>query len=451
MSEIAMKVEKKSENRTGISTQLKERMEQSTGMSLNDVRVHYNSVLPARPDALAYTQENQVEIGPRQEQHLPHELGHVIQQKPKIVHTNGKHEPNIKAVVQRSFDFFALIEGILKIITKEADDLRANLEKFEPKGKPDDMKNLRKLLDEAETLQDSTRQNINKLFFDFYGMEVKHALDVYKARFDLENEGINDNAVMLQDENSLIDALNDIYATETGKELLIRLLFNKDTDKNKGVIIYLEHLGAYSRESTSMNKKDEQLKDQGNGVYVAGPGAGTRVYLGSPALDGIYDINKDLVDKQSIVIAHELIHALHAQEGSMPTWKILLGNNYELTESDYKAMFLHHHPRFKDAYPDDAPPIGITGDIKKPQLSEEQEVDRPTWKGLFGENYVLEEVDYEAVFLHHYPEFKGASADDVPTTGIRKDIVYPQPLENIKHINENRIRSELKMVSRDSY
>lgn len=83
------------ENRTGIPTQLKERMERSTGLSFDDVRVHYNSALPARLDALAYTQGNQVEIGPGQERHLPHELGHVVQQKLGAVRANATHSSGV--------------------------------------------------------------------------------------------------------------------------------------------------------------------------------------------------------------------------------------------------------------------------------------------------------------------------------------------------------------------
>lgn len=83
------------ENRTGIPTQLKERMEQSTGLSFDDVRVHYNSALPARLDALAYTMGNQVEIGPGQERHLPHELGHVVQQKLGTVRPNATHSSGV--------------------------------------------------------------------------------------------------------------------------------------------------------------------------------------------------------------------------------------------------------------------------------------------------------------------------------------------------------------------
>ncbi|MCH5251105.1 MAG: DUF4157 domain-containing protein [Lachnospiraceae bacterium] len=83
------------ENRTGIPTHLKERMEKSTGLPLDDVQVHYNSSLPAKLDALAYTQGNHVEIGPGQERHLPHELGHVIQQKLGLVRANAMHSSGV--------------------------------------------------------------------------------------------------------------------------------------------------------------------------------------------------------------------------------------------------------------------------------------------------------------------------------------------------------------------
>ena len=104
------------ENRTGIPTQLKERMERSTGLSLDDVRVHYNSALPARLDALAYTQGNQVEIGPGQERHLPHELGHVVQQKLGTVRANAMHSSgialNTDARLERQADEIGAGKGV---------------------------------------------------------------------------------------------------------------------------------------------------------------------------------------------------------------------------------------------------------------------------------------------------------------------------------------------------
>lgn len=76
-------------NLTGIPTQMKLNFEQRSGLSFDDVRVHYNSDKPARLGALAYTQGNQVYMGPGQERHLPHELGHVIQQKTGRVRPTG--------------------------------------------------------------------------------------------------------------------------------------------------------------------------------------------------------------------------------------------------------------------------------------------------------------------------------------------------------------------------
>ena len=75
----------KSPNLTGIPDGMKTQFENMSGFSYDDVKVHYNSPKPARLQALAYTQGNQVHIGPGQEQHLGHELGHVAQQKAGMV------------------------------------------------------------------------------------------------------------------------------------------------------------------------------------------------------------------------------------------------------------------------------------------------------------------------------------------------------------------------------
>jgi hypothetical protein len=56
-------------------------MENLSGQSLDDVKVHYNSDKPEKLDAHAYAQGSDIHLGPQQEKHLPHELGHVVQQK----------------------------------------------------------------------------------------------------------------------------------------------------------------------------------------------------------------------------------------------------------------------------------------------------------------------------------------------------------------------------------
>jgi hypothetical protein len=66
--------------RRGLPEQLKAGVESLSGMSMDHVSVHYNSAQPARLNALAYAQGSDIHLGPGQEQHLPHEAWHVVQQ-----------------------------------------------------------------------------------------------------------------------------------------------------------------------------------------------------------------------------------------------------------------------------------------------------------------------------------------------------------------------------------
>lgn len=68
-------------NTTGIPDRLKSSMEQLSSLNLGDVTVHYNSPRPAQLHAHAYAQGSEIHFAPGQEKHLPHELGHVVQQK----------------------------------------------------------------------------------------------------------------------------------------------------------------------------------------------------------------------------------------------------------------------------------------------------------------------------------------------------------------------------------
>jgi hypothetical protein len=67
-------------NQTGLPDGLKSGVESLSGISLDDVNVHYNSAQPAQLNALAYTQGRDIHVAPGQEQHLPHEAWHVVQQ-----------------------------------------------------------------------------------------------------------------------------------------------------------------------------------------------------------------------------------------------------------------------------------------------------------------------------------------------------------------------------------
>lgn len=69
-----------SANNTGLPDTLKSGIESLSGMSMDHVKVHYNSSQPARLNALAYAQGHDIHLAPGQERHLPHEAWHVVQQ-----------------------------------------------------------------------------------------------------------------------------------------------------------------------------------------------------------------------------------------------------------------------------------------------------------------------------------------------------------------------------------
>jgi hypothetical protein len=75
-------------NKTGMPDNLKNGVEQLSGLDMGDVKVHYNSSKPAQVQAHAYTQGTDIHVAPGQEKHLGHEAWHVAQQK------QGRVQPN---------------------------------------------------------------------------------------------------------------------------------------------------------------------------------------------------------------------------------------------------------------------------------------------------------------------------------------------------------------------
>lgn len=88
-SEPIPSVQKK-KNNTGLPDDLKSGVENLSGLSMDDVNVHYNSTKPAQLQAHAYAQGNQIHVAPGQEKFLPHEAWHVVQQK------QGRVKPTVQ-------------------------------------------------------------------------------------------------------------------------------------------------------------------------------------------------------------------------------------------------------------------------------------------------------------------------------------------------------------------
>lgn len=67
-------------DRSGLPDALKAGVESLSGMSMDHVKVHYDSPAPAQLQAHAYAQGSDIHLAPGQERHLPHEAWHVVQQ-----------------------------------------------------------------------------------------------------------------------------------------------------------------------------------------------------------------------------------------------------------------------------------------------------------------------------------------------------------------------------------
>jgi hypothetical protein len=117
----------KIENKTGLPDNLKKGIENLSGMSLNDVKVHRNSDKPAQLQAHAYAQGTDIHLGPGQEKHLSHEAWHVVQQK------QGRVKPTMQMKDKPPINDDTGLE-------KEADVMGAKAEKMTNTTQPSQLK-----------------------------------------------------------------------------------------------------------------------------------------------------------------------------------------------------------------------------------------------------------------------------------------------------------------------
>ncbi len=80
----------KHSNSSKLPPQLKSGIESLAGISMDDVKVNYNSKKPSQLQAHAFAQGNQIHVAPGQDKHLPHEAWHVVQQK------QGRVKPTVQ-------------------------------------------------------------------------------------------------------------------------------------------------------------------------------------------------------------------------------------------------------------------------------------------------------------------------------------------------------------------
>ncbi|MGC7403052.1 eCIS core domain-containing protein [Pandoraea pneumonica] len=134
-------------NTTGLPDNVKTGIEMLSGLSMDDVSVHYHSPKPAQHQAHAYAQGTDVYVGPGQEHHLPHEAWHVVQQKQGRVPITRQMKQGVAlnddAALEREADEMgqkALQSGASGSVDRHAnnglDDPLVNLRSLSASGEP---------------------------------------------------------------------------------------------------------------------------------------------------------------------------------------------------------------------------------------------------------------------------------------------------------------------------
>jgi hypothetical protein len=115
--------DKTKKNKTGLPDNLKTGIENLSGCSIDDVKIHYISNKPAQHNAHAYAQGTDIHLASGQEEHLPHEAWHVVQQKQGRVKPTLQMKGKVKVNDDLGLEKEADVMG-KKVQLKQLDDSR---------------------------------------------------------------------------------------------------------------------------------------------------------------------------------------------------------------------------------------------------------------------------------------------------------------------------------------
>ena len=221
-------VVQRQENKTGLPDNLKAGMESLSGLSMNDVKVHYSSDKPAQLQAHAYAQGTDIHLGPGQEKHLPHELGHVVQQK------QGRVQPTTQLQSKVNINDDAGLE-------KEADVLGAKAMQF-------------KAMTEFQASQ------INSTSSSFSSNTFQLAPKGAQEQEDLEN-GLSFEEIYPEKENKKFTVVNKISKEKSRKaakaQEAVEMEWNKKGDRGT------EKPGSPNREKSEAEQEWDKKGDRG--------------------------------------------------------------------------------------------------------------------------------------------------------------------------------------------
>lgn len=197
-------------NHTGLPDNLKSGIENLSGISMDDVKVHYNSDKPAQMKAHAYAQGTDIHVGAGQEKHLGHEAWHVVQQK------QGKVRPTMQMKGVAINDDHSL--------EKEADIMGAKALGNEGAA-PSKAIQKGSVLNSAQPVQRITKAEFNQQVADedlynnsgvFYKDENKNDIDKTRA-WSIIKSNAGKNLAQLN-KGQAIDIIHNLYRDKVSRD-----------------------------------------------------------------------------------------------------------------------------------------------------------------------------------------------------------------------------------------
>lgn len=244
-------------NNTGIPDRLKAVIEHFSGFSLDKVRVHYNSDKPAVVGALAYAEGLDIYIGPGQEEHLAHELWHVVQQmKGEVKATgevNGKEMNDENKLEQEA-------ERVSKKVEQPIDPLSALATKRKsiPKGTIQRMR-------EGETQEKISTTDFDSIVHSYpdpLEQNIDQQIDLRTlSQSSLMDDLLYTPVVSVWDSTSTSMSFNPTATAVTSSSI-------KQLDSKKKALDFLNHYTDIQQQSIVATLKEILVKDTSRALEV---------------------------------------------------------------------------------------------------------------------------------------------------------------------------------------
>jgi len=269
-------------NNTGLPDNLKSGIENLSGYSMDDVKVHYNSSKPAQLQAHAYAQGTDIHLAPGQEKHLPHEAWHVVQQK------QGRVKPTRQLKSKVNINDDVGLEKEADVMGNKALEVRSNT-KTQPKNTNTLENNFvqRKIIGQPKIYEtkDGNYKETIKNFLENKTTAIQEFTNYLDFKESLESIRKEDLLTMYH------AAMKYIEDSNKGKEIIDELQSVKDTIR---IVIGKNY-------KTTIDIKDE--KDNESDADI-------EVFWNPLALIGFWNNERAGIVSPASVLLHELGHVL---------------------------------------------------------------------------------------------------------------------------------------------